>query len=85
MSDMHAETAMWIDGLRRRADKAETSMRDCPRDHAETVAARDRLTRLRQGLDESGRDAPPDTDRRSQMEKLADDLDQAISRALVRL
>jgi len=84
MSDMHAETAMWIDGLRRRADRADTAMSGFPRDHADTVAARDRLAQLRRGLDEAGQLGKHDQGIRADLETMADAIDQAITRALAR-
>ena len=79
MSDMHAETALWIDGLRKRADKCEGDLKGCPADHQDTVAARDRLQDLRRRLDGAGQDD------RSDLERMADDVDQAMARARARM
>lgn len=79
MSDMHAETALWIDGLRKRADKCEGDLKACPTDHQDTVAARDRLQDLRRRLDGAGQHD------RSDLERMADDVDQAMARARARM
>jgi hypothetical protein len=85
MSDMHAETALWIDGLRKRADRSEQRIAAAPEGRRETVDAHDRLRDLRNRLDDAGRDpAHPENDR-SSLEKMFDDLDAAITRAIARM
>jgi hypothetical protein len=86
MSDLHAETALWIDGLRQRADKAEQrlattdSFRDQRRD------ADERLARFRTGLDLMGSDKKDATpEERTTLETMADDLDEAVESFLVKL
>lgn len=85
MSEMHAETALWIDGLRKRADKCEGDLGACPPGHRHTVAARDRLQELRGRLDgAAARGAEGHADR-SELETMMDDIDAALARARARM
>lgn len=85
MSDMHAETATWIDGLRKRADEGEKRMTGAPERKQETADAHDRLRDLRQRLAEAERDHENRDSHRSSLEKMADDIDAAIARAVARM
>jgi hypothetical protein len=85
MSEMHAETAGWIDNLRKRADSGERRMAGAPERKQESAVAHDRLRDLRLGLDEAERDHANRDSHRSGLEKMADEIDAAISRAIARM
>jgi len=85
MSEMHSETALWIDGLRKRADKCEADLGSCPPDHKHTVAARDRLQEMRGRLDQAGQRQAAGHDDRSDLEIMANDIDAALARARARM
>jgi len=82
MSDTHAETAMWIDGMKRRADAAEKRLSSSEPEHR--AEADGKLSDFRKGLSgHEGRETV-DHDQRSALEKLADDLEAAVDRAFAR-
>lgn len=86
MSDMHAETALWIDGMRKRADRCEQRIGAAPESKRHAVAAHhDRLREFRTRLDDVERDPARQETDRSSMEKMFDDIDAAISRAIARV
>lgn len=85
MSEMHAETAGWIDNLRTRADDAERRMTGAPERKQETADAHDRLRDLRRRLDEAEKDHANRDSHRSSLETMVDDIDAAISRAIARM
>ena len=85
MSEMHAETANWIDGLRARADASERRIAGAPERKRETVDAHDRLRDLRGRLDEAERDHKGHEKHRASLETMADEIDAAISRAIARM
>ena len=84
MSHMHAETDRWLLALRARADKVEASLGEAGPESEERRAAQERLKSLRAELDETGERRDLGDDRRSHLERLADDLEQALYKALVR-
>ena len=85
MSEMHAETAAWIDALRRRADRCESGLCDLSEDHKDRVDVTDRLGRLRRGLDHACRDSAGAHGRRSELETMADEIDRALARGRARI
>ncbi len=85
MSDMHAETALWIDGLRKRADEAEHKASGTDVAVRERRELDERLARFRTGLNLMGNDQVPSTGERSTLDKMADELDQAVSKMLAKV
>ena len=85
MSEMHAETANWIDGLRARADGCEQRIAADPEGRKRTVDAHDRLHDLRLRLDKAEQDHAGRDSHRTSLESMYDDIDAAVSRALVRM
>ncbi len=85
MSDMHAETAGWIDGLRKRADSGERRMAAAPERGEHAAHAHDRLRDLRLRIDEAEKDHENRDSHRSSLERMADEVDAAISKAIARM
>ena len=80
MSELHAETANWLEGLRGRADRAEERLRAHPADDEDAVHAHRHLRDLRERLDRLEAETDVSHEHRTQIQTMADHLKSALAR-----